>query len=303
MMEFERRFRTEDGCKDYLSALRWPDGFCCPRCNCKQGWKGGRGLWRCGGCRADISPTAGTIFHGSHVPLRIWFRMIWLITSPKSGASALGLQRILGLGSYETAWACLHKLRSAMVRPGREPLSGKIEVDEVSVGGAVKGSKGKAWRNGESKLIVVVAVEVRGEGMGRVRLKHVANTSGNSLSGFVKDAVAEGSEIVTDGWKGYSGLKELGYSHYPTTLTGKGKQASSAVLPRVNRIAALLKRWILGIHQGNVSRKHIGHYLDEFSFRFNRRKSVHRGMLFYRLLQQAVVIDPISYSGLVNGLK
>lgn len=190
-----------------------------------------------------------------------------------------------------------------MVRPGREPLSGKIEVDEVAVGGAVKGSKGKAWRNGESKSIVVVAVEVRGDGMGRVRLKQVTNTSGNALGGFVKDAVAAGSEIVTDGWKGYSGLKELGFKHYPTTLDGKGKQASKAVLPRVNRIAALLKRWILGIHQGNVSRKHIGYYLDEFSFRFNRRKSAHRGMLFYRLLQQAVVIGPTSYGELVNGFK
>lgn len=190
-----------------------------------------------------------------------------------------------------------------MVRPGREPLSGKIEIDEIAVGGAVKGSKGKAWRNGESKSIVVVAVEVRGEGMGRVRLKQVANTSGDALSRFVKDTAATGSEIVTDGWKGYSGLKELGFNHHPTALEGKGKQASKAVLPRVNRIAALLKRWILGIHQGNISRKHIGYYLDEFSFRFNRRASVHRGMLFYRLLQQAVVIEPISYGELVNGLK
>lgn len=229
--------------------------------------------------------------------------MIWLITGPKSGASALGLQRVLGLGSYETAWACLHKLRRAMVRPGRESLSGRIEVDEIAIGGTVKGSKGKAWRNGESKAIVVVAVEVRGEGMGRVRLKQVANTSGNALGSFVKSTVAAGSEIVTDGWKGYSGLKELGFHHHPTTLDGMGKQASKAVLPRVNRIAALLKRWILGIHQGNVSRKHIGSYLDEFGFRFNRRTSVHRGMLFYRLLQQTVLIGPVSYGELVNGFK
>lgn len=245
---------------------------------------------------------AGTIFHGSRVPLRLWFRMIWWITGQKSGTSALGLQRMLGLGSYETAWTCLHKLRRAMVRPGREPLSGRIEVDEIAVGGAVKGNRGKAWRDGESKSIVVVAVEVRGEGMGRVRLKRVPNTSGTALGGFVKSAAATGSEIVTDGWKGYSGLNELGFKHYPTTLDGMGKQASKAVLPRVNRIAALLKRWILGIHQGNVSRKHIDGYLDEFSFRFNRRTSAHRGMLFHRLLQQAVAIEPTSYSELVNGL-
>lgn len=220
---------------------------------------------------------------------------MWWVTNQKSGVSAHGLQHMLGLGSYETAWTCLHKLRRAMVRPGRDRLSGRIEVDEVAVGGATKGNRGKAWRNGESKSIVVIAVEIRGEGMGRIRLKHVPNTAGDALCGFVKDAVAVGSEIVTDGWGGYSELKELGYKHCPTTLEGKGNQASKAVLPRVNRIAALLKRWLLGMHQGRVSKKQLHSYLDEFAFRFNRRTSVQRGMLFYRLAQQAVATQPSPY--------
>jgi transposase-like protein len=291
LLEFERWFRTEQACRDYLARLRWAKGFRCPRCEHKQAWKGGRRLWRCGKCRADTSVTAGTIFHRSHLPLRVWFRAIWWITSQKSGVSALGLQRMLGLGSYETAWACLHKLRRAMVRPGRESLTGKVEVDEIAVGGKQHGDRARAWRGG-SKAIVVAAAEVRGEGTGRIRLKQIPDTSGDTLTGFIKNTVAPGSEIITDGWRSYNGLAELGYGHFPTTLMNKGRAASSAALPRVHRIAALLKRWLLGIHQGRVSRKHLGYYLDEFTFRFNRRLSAHRGMLFYRLLQQAVVVDP-----------
>jgi transposase-like protein len=300
LMEFERRFRTEQACQDYLASLRWPKGFFCPRCKHAHGWVNDRGLRRCGNCRRDVSPTAGTIFHKSHIPLRVWFRAIWWITNQKSGISALGLQRALGLGSYRTAWACLHKLRRAMVRPGREPLNGKIEVDEVAVGGQERGDRGKGWRSGETKALVVVAAEARGDGIGRIRLKQIPDSSGDSLGGFVKSVAAPGSEIITDGWKGYSGLAEMGYAHRPTPLRGKGRQAANAVLPRVNRIASLLKRWILGIHHGNVSKKHLGYYLDEYTFRFNRRQSVQRGMLFYRLIQQAVAINPVPYTELIK---
>lgn len=248
----------------------------------------------------DTSSTAGTIFHGSHISLRLWFRAIWWVTSQKNGMSALGLQRILGLGSYETAWACLHKLRRAMVRPGREPLSGKIEVDEISVGGADRGSRASAWRTGELKAIVIAAVEVRGTAIGRVRLKQISNTLGTTLKDFVKEVTEPGSEIITDGWAGYNGLAETGYTHNATVLTGKGKQASKAVLPKINLVTALLKRWLLGSHHGRVSRKHLGYYLDEFVFRFNRRASTHRGQLFYRLIQQAAAIDPVPYKGLIK---
>jgi transposase-like protein len=299
-MEFERRFRSEKACRDYLAKIRWGHGFTCPRCTHMQGWQTARNHWRCGKCQVDSSPTSGTIFHGSHLSLRIWFRAIWWVTNQKSGASALGLQQMLGLGSYRTAWTCLHKLRRAMVRPGRDSLSGKVEVDEIPLGGIEKENSGHAWRDGRGKAIVAIAVERYGERIARIRLKRIAGTTIAHLSSFVKAAVMPGSEVITDGWHGYNGLKEIGYIHQPMTLRGMGQQASKALLPGVNRVASLLKRWLLGIHQGRVSKKYLGYYLDEFTFRFNRRTSSSRGMLFYRLIEQAVLIDHVPYRNLVN---
>lgn len=222
---------------------------------------------------------------------------MWLLTNQKSGVSALGLQRTLGLGSYETAWTCLHKLRRAMVRPDREQLSGKVEVDETIVGGRTKGKGGLYL--GKFKSLVAVAAEARGKETGRIRLKRIPNASAKSLDNFVKSAVTPGAEVITDGSWSYNNLAILGYIPRTVVLSGKGKEASSLVLPRVHRVASLLKRWLMGIHQGRVSKRHLDGYLDEFTFRFNRRRSSHRGMLFYRLVQQAVAIDPTSYSDLV----
>ena len=299
-MEFERRFRSEKACRDYVARIRWAKGFTCPRCSHRQGWQTARGHWRCGKCMVDSSPTAGTTFHGSHLPLRVWFRAIWWVTNQKSGASALGLQRMLGLGSYRTAWTCLHKLRRAMVRPGRDSLSGKVEVDEIPVGGVEKENTGHAWRNGKGKAIVAVAVAKNGEGIARIRLKRIPGTAIADLNRFIKSAVTPGSEVITDGWHGYNDLKEIGYIHHPTTLRGKGQQASKAVLPGVNKVASLLKRWLLGMHHGAVSKKHLDYYLDEFTFRFNRRMSASRGMLFHRLIQHAVLLDRIAYETIIN---
>ena len=217
------------------------------------------------------------------------------MTNQKSGVSALGLQRTLGLGSYETAWTCLHKLRRAMVRPGREQLRGAVEVDEVFVGGVEKGG-GK--RHVGTKALVAIATEVNGAGIGRIRMRQISDASSQSLEGFVQDAVARGAIVVTDGWTAYPGLARLGYVHQPRVVRVSG-QTASTLLPRVHRVAALLKRWLLGMHQGRVSRHHLGEYLDEFTFRFNRRLSRHRGKLFYRLLQQAVAMAPIPYRHLV----
>ena len=299
-MEFERCFRSEKACRDYLAKIRWGKGFTCPRCGHTQGWQTARNHWRCGKCQVDSSPTSGTIFHGSHLSLRIWFRAVWWVTNQKSGASALGLQRMLGLGSYRTAWTCLHKLRRAMIRPGRDSLSGTVEVDEIPVGGVEKENSGHAWRNGRGKAIVAVAVAKNREGIARIRLKRIPGTAITDLSRFVKSAVAPGSEVITDGWHGYNGLKEIGYIHHPTTLRGKGQQASKAVLPGVNKVASLLKRWLLGMHHGAVSKKHLDYYLDEFTFRFNRRMSASRGMLFHRLIQQAVQLDHTPYETIIN---
>lgn len=296
MLEFADRFRTEEACRAYLTQLRWPAGVCCPRCGHRRGWRTQRGLWQCGACPQAVSVTAGTVFHRTQLPLRVWFQAIWLVTNQKSGVSALGLQRTLGLTRYETAWAILHKLRRAMVRPGREPLTERVEVDEVYVGGVEPG-QGKRHL-GATKALVAVAAEVRGPRMGRIRLQRIPDASGDSLVSFVQGAVAPGTVVITDGWTAYPGLADAGYRHRPRVVSGSGRTAS-ALLPRVHRVAALLKRWLLGIHQGRVSREHLDDYLNEFTFRFNRRLSRHRGKLFYRLVQQAVAIDPIPYRSLV----
>jgi transposase-like protein len=211
------------------------------------------------------------------------------VTTQKNGASALGLQRVLGLKSYETAWAWLHKLRRAMVRPGRDRLAGRIEVDECSVGGLEEGWPG---RLNLDKAQVVVAAQEDGAGIGRIRMRQIRDASVESLVPFVRDSVEPGSVVHTDGWLGYLPLERNGYQHKVTFLKGKKKTASQ-LMPRVRRVISLLKRWLIGTHQGAVSRKHLDYYLDEFTFRFNRRRSRSRGKLFFRLVQQTVTTDPV----------
>jgi transposase-like protein len=247
--------------------------------------------------------TAGTIFDRSRVPLADWFTAIWFMTNQKYGVSALGLQRLLGLGSYQTAWTMLRKLRTAMVRPGRERLQGTVEVDETYVGGIAQGTRG---RGSERKFIVAIAIEVLSPiGFGRVRLKRVADASSRRLISFVQFAIESGSDVRTDGWKGYAGLAKEGYEHHAVSISSSGDPAH-VVMPGVHKIASLLKRWMLGTHQGSVTATHLDAYLDEFAthldayldefaFRFNRRKSRRRGMLFYRLLENAVATQPTRY--------
>jgi len=296
LLELERRFSTDEACRAYLFALRWPRGFVCPRCQVAgKPWPTRRGLWLCQACRYQASVTAGTIFQDTHLPLTLWFRAIWHVTSQKSGASALGVQRVLGLGSYQTAWAWLHKLRRAMVRPGRDQLSGVVEVDETYFGGLEEGVMG---RGTHTKAIIAVAAEVDGHGIGRIRLRHVPDASSASLHAFVAEAVQKQSVVRTDGWRGYRGLDDEGYRH-AVCVVGKSQNASQ-LLPRVHRIVALLKRWILGTHQGAVAHEHLDYYLDEFTFRFNRRGSRSRGKLFYRLVQQAAQVQPTPYKQLIR---
>jgi transposase-like protein len=296
LMAMENRFATEHACREYLTKLRWPAGFICPACQGNVGWVDRRHRWACQDCRRQSTVTAGTVFEGTHLPLQVWFRAVWLLTSQKSGASALGMQRVLGLGSYETAWSWLHKLRRAMVRPGRDRLKGTVEVDEAFVGGV---SAGKG-RDGIGKALVAIAAEEDGKGIGRIRLARVPEASTPSLHGFIQQSVAPGSTIHTDGWIPYHGLEKLGYSHTVTKLKGKGKEAAVELLPRVHRVASLLKRWLLGTHQGAVGPTHLDYYLDEFTFRFNRRRSASRGKLFFRLLQQAVQVGPITYEQIIG---
>jgi transposase-like protein len=212
------------------------------------------------------------------------------VTTQKNGASALGLQRVLGLQRYETAWTMLHKLRRAMVRPGRDLLAGRVELDECYLGGLEEGLPG---RLNLEKALVIVAAQEDGPGIGRIRMRKILNASAESLMPFVQDSVAPGSIIHTGGWLGYSPLESKGYEHEITFLKGKKKTASE-LMPRVHRVISLLKRWLMGTHQGAVSHKHLDYYLDEFTFRFNRRRSKSRGQLFFRLAQQALTVDPVS---------
>ena len=235
------------------------------------------------------------MFAAVDAPLKTWFRAMWWVTSQKTGTSAVTLQHVLGLGSYQTAWAWLHKLRRAMVRPGRDRLTGHVEVDETLLGG-LGGGRG---RSAAKKALVVVAAEERGRAIGRIRMRRVPNGRAETLQAFVAEAIAPGSVVHTDGWDGYTRLKANGYHHRVTYLRGEHALASE-LLPRVHRVVSLLKRWLLGTHQGRVGHAHLDYYLDEFTFRFNRRRSKHRGKLFFRLVQQAVAMEPMPYRRLVQ---
>lgn len=298
LQEFDAWFATEEDCARYMQRLRWPQGFRCPGCGNQEAWLTARRTLFCTRCRRQTSVTVGTVFEKTRMPLRVWFQAIWYVTNQKHGVSALGMKRALGLGSYQTAWAWLHKLRRAMVRPGRSMLHGCVEVDEAYVGGEEKGVHG---RESETKAIVVIAVEVHSpKGFGRVRLRQVPDVSSRSLLGFVLDAVAPGTVVVTDGWKGYNGLSKHGYVHDRRVLADSGDPAH-VVLPGPHRIASLLKRWLIGTHQGAVSKDHLDYYLDEYTFRFNRRSSRSRGLLFHRLVEQAVQIEPTTYKNILGG--
>jgi transposase-like protein len=288
-----------------LRKLRWPDGFVCPKCSGQEYWPIGNTLFECKQCGRQSSVIAGTIFQDTRTPLKTWFIAIWWITTQKNGASAEGLRQVLGLKSDETAWAWLHKIRKAMVRADREKLSGLVEVDETYIGGEEhSGSTGRGTGN---KVLVAIALELQEFGnekkqglrkIGRVRLAVISDASGNSLSTFVTQNIAEGSEIITDGWSGYSFVKNSGYKH--TVFVQSKKKEDENPLPHVHLVISLLKRWLLGTHQGAVSDKHMQAYLEEYTFRFNRRKAAKRGLLFYRLLEGAVSVDPITTEELYN---
>lgn len=294
LIDFERRFSDESACRAYLFALRWPQGFVCPACDGCDGLAIRRHLWRCASCRREVSVTAGTVFQDSKLPLTLWFRAMWQVTSQKNGISALGLQRALGLGNYKTAWAMLHKLRRAMVRPGRERLRDVVEVDETYWGGEEMGVQG---RQTEDKALIAVAAEADGRGIGRIRLRRVSDISRATLHGFIVEAIEPGSTVQTDGLQAYRDLK--GYVHDRVVQRHQPTDAEH-LLPRVHRVASLLKRWLLGTHQGAIGHDHLDDYLDEFTFRFNRRTSSSRGKLFYRLAQQAVQVEPTPFASLVN---
>lgn len=303
--EFIKQFMTEEQCRDYLYSLRWPEGFICPKCGLHTtAWPVRKVLYECSACNHQASVIAGTVFQDTRKPLREWFIAIWWMTTQKNGASASGLQQVLGLRSYQTAWTWLHKIRTAMVNPNRAKLSGDVEVDETYIGGLE--TDGKRGRGAENKVLVAIAVELvtktpgkKGRRtMGRTRIEVVGDASKESLQGFIKNNIEQGSTVITDGWSSYASIGEAGYNHIVPKKYEVADEKN--LMPHVLLLASLLKRWLLGTHQGAVQEEHIQAYLDEYVFRFNRRTAAKRGLLFYRLLENAMQTSPTTYKDLIN---
>ena len=303
--EFLARFPSEEACLAYLEDLRWPQGFVCPSCGVMSApSRASRGRLLCKDCGHQGTVTAGTIFDKTRTPLRVWLAGAWYVTNQKLGVSALGLQRVLGLGGYQTAWTMLHRFRKAMVRSDRERLSGLVEVDETYLAITDREAPISAAnrKNKTNKVLIAIAVEMlEPRGFGRIRLQRIDDDSAACVMPFIEANIESGSQVRTDGSAAYRSLKSLGYEHQRTVMLGSEIPAHVSMVG-VHRVASLVKRWILGTHHGSVQPGHLDAYLDEFVFRFNRRTSGSRGMLFYRLLQQAVVTDPVTYNDVVRRL-
>lgn len=298
-IEFEKRFNNEQACRDYLANMKWPNGFTCRKCGNGQYWVSARGLYICTRCEIAHSLTSGTVMHATRKPLVYWFKAMWWFTTRKSGVNAVNLKDLLGLGSYQTAWSWLHKLRRCTIRNGRERLSGLVEVDEFFIGGQKPGKRG---RGANGKTTVVAAVEKKGlNKIGRIRLQVVPDCSGGTLEQFVMTNVDPGSHLVTDGWKGYNGIDPNFYEHQQ--VIASRTEDKDSVLPGVHLIASLVKRLILGTFQGRFAPEHLQSYLDEYVFRFNRRTSRNIGKKFMRIAQQIAVSPQVTFREIVGGVS
>ncbi len=299
-------FGTEEACLGYLEKLRWGSGFVCPRCgNIGEAYRASRTRLMCRACQHQSTVTSGTIFDKTRTPLRVWLAAAWYLTNQKQGVSALGLQRVLGLGSYQTAWTMLHRFRRAMVRPGRELLNGLVEVDEsyLSISDRQKPISPVGRKHSTTKILMAIAVEIlQPKGFGRIRLRRIPDDSADCVIPFVQEVIEPAARVRTDGSAAYRSLNELGYVHERTVMLGSDVPAHVS-MAGVHRVAALVQRWVLGTHHGSIQPEHLDAYLDEFVFRFNRRSSSSRGMLFYRLLQQAVVTEPVTYAQVAQTKK
>jgi transposase-like protein len=296
VLEFQRRFPDDSACAVYLAQARWPDGFVCPRCGHGKAWQLDTKAWtyECAGCHRQTSVRAGTVMHGSKLPLTAWFWAAYLMATHSNGISAVQLQLQLGLGSYKTAWLLCAKLRRAMVNPERNPLTGLVEVDETTIPFRTQEDPvaGGGGRSQAGKMPVIAAVEIVGDGPGRVRLAPIADYSAESIRAFVATNIACGATLKTDGWAAYPGTPEV--NHDPHVV---GSMAAHVVLPWAHRVFANLKRWALGVYHG-LRRNHLQSYLDEFTFRFNRRRTRHAA--FRSLLGIGARTKPITYKMLIS---
>ena len=300
-LAFNARFGTDEQCRKYLFEARWPEGFRCGGCGHGDAYTlRTRLVYECVACGKQHSLLAGTMFEQTKTGLARWFLAVYLVTSSKGGIAATELQRQMGFGSYQTAWSWLHKIRKAMVRPGRQPLAGRVEADETYVGGPRPGKRG---RGAAGKALVAGAVEAgrgeaRGRRLGRLRLAVLPDASAASLEGFLAANVAKPATVATDGWRGYLGLPAEGYDHEPINLGATWGDAALR-LPGIHLVFSLAKRWLLGTHHGAVSEKHLPAYLDEYVFRFNRRTATLVSHGFARLIEQAVKTRPTTYREII----
>lgn len=294
LRNFDQIFATDEACLEFLEQVRWGSGFRCQSCGSDNFWKLSPGLRRCQACRFKNYVKAGTIFDSTRLPLKTWFYAIWWVTSQKTGVSALNLQKNLGLGSYRSSWLMLHKIRNAMIFEDRSLLQGAVEVDEAFLGGVQSGKRG---RGAEGKELIAIAAECSGKKkLGRIRIQRIADASSESLEPFITAHIAKGATIHTDGWNGYNGVAKLGYKHLPIK---SATVQPDELLPRVNIVTSLLKRWLLGTLQGRLDAKHMASYLEEFTFRFNRRTSKARGLLFQRVLENSINVKPAPYRKII----
>jgi transposase-like protein len=311
--EFQRLFPDDRACAVYLERARWRNEFVCPYCQAKGEpfrFANRPTVLRCRKCRKDTGLTVGTVMENSHTALSVWFWASYLIVSQTPGISAVQFQRQLGLSRYETAFALLHKLRAGMVRPDQDRIGGAsvehVEVDETLVGGRTRGE----GRGAHHMVVVVAAVDIRqrkpgtklderkgGRYAGRIRLSIVPDRSAKSLCGFVKKAVEPETLVVTDDWKGYAGLEKSGYRHFAATQLGDAS-VTEECLPIVHLVFTNLKSWLLGTHHG-VSHQHLQAYLNEYTFRFNRRFYPFNG--FRSLLGIAGTATAPTYDELYSG--
>ena len=294
-------FHSEDACREYLEKLKWEDGFFCKQCKCVTSAKPtSRNRWVCNNCKYQTTVTAGTLFDKTRTELRVWFAALWYVTSQKHGVSALGLQRVLGLGSYETAWTMLHRLRRAMVNPHRSKLNGRVEVDESYLSIKDIADENQTFKSSTEKVLVGIAIEIKEpKQFGRIRVQRLINSKADCLENFICTSIEPNSQIHTDGSFSYRKLSDMGYQHFRTVHSGSQIPAHES-MPGVHRVASLLQRWTLGTHHGAIKPKQLDFYLDEFVFRFNRRTSTSRGLLFYRLIRQAVSSIPVTYKDIVS---
>ncbi len=315
LKEFNRLFPDEEACVEYLTKLRWPDGFVCPKCGAGLGSIIlTRALVQCRN-KHQISVTSGTGLHRTKQPLWDWFFASYLISTLPPGVSALQLQRQLGTKSYETAFMLLHKIRSALVDPERKPLKGEVEVNEAFIGGPEEGRPG---RGAKDKALIVIGVEVvrwqearpnreskwtRHDNSpmvervraGRVRLNVIRNSTSSTLTPWIQKNVDPGSLVVTDGLSSYASLKKLGYGH-KVMIPKKDNPAS--FLPLSHLVVSNLKAWLQGTYHGAVDKKHLQAYLNEYVFRFNRR--MWRGSAFIRCLRMLLHTDSVEYDELYD---